>query len=136
VSPSALAIARKNAEANGVQIDFRQTSLLDGVSELFDLVVSNPPYIPETDRAALPPDVLQYEPAGALFAGLDGLDVIRALIPAAAEHLKPGGWLLMEIGNGQGKAVEELIARDGRFEPATTDKDYNNRQRIVSARKK
>jgi len=64
------------------------------------------------------------------------LDVIRLLIPAAAEHLKPGGWLLMEIGNGQGDAVEALIARDGRFELATTDRDYNDRQRIVSAKKK
>jgi release factor glutamine methyltransferase len=136
VSSAALSIARKNAEANGVQIDFRATSLLDGVNEQFDLVISNPPYIPEADRPTLPPDVVRYEPAGALFAGPDGLDVIRLLIPAAAEHLKPGGWLLMEIGNGQGDAVEALIAQDGRFEPATTDKDYNDRQRIVSAKKK
>jgi release factor glutamine methyltransferase len=136
VSPTALDMAKKNAEANQVRVDFRQTSLLDGIAELFDLVVSNPPYIPETDRATLPSDVVRYEPAGALFGGQDGLDVIRQLIPAAADRLKPGGWLLMEIGNGQGKAVLELLESDGRFEEAAIALDYNERERIASARKK
>ena len=67
--------------------------------ERFDLIVSNPPYVPEGDRATLQPEVRDYEPAEALFAGPDGLDVIRRLIPAAAQRLKPGGYLVFEIGS-------------------------------------
>lgn len=135
-SAEALAVARKNAEAHGAAIGFRQTSLLDGVAEKFDLVVSNPPYIAESERGEMPPDVLRHEPAAALFAGPDGLDVIRPLIPAAAEHLKPGGWLVLEIGALQQAAVEGLIAQDGRYEAAITDLDYSGRPRVVTARRK
>jgi release factor glutamine methyltransferase len=76
----------------------------------FDLIVSNPPYVPEGDRATLQPEVRDYEPAEALFAGPDGLDVIRRLIPAAAKRLKPGGYLVFEIGVGQDRAVTGLIS--------------------------
>ena len=78
--------------------------------ERFDLIVSNPPYVPEGDRAALQPEVRDYEPAEALFAGPDGLDVIRRLIPAAAPRLTPGGYLIFEIGVGQDAAVAQLIS--------------------------
>ena len=78
--------------------------------ERFDLIVSNPPYVPEGDRATLQPEVRDYEPAEALFAGPDGLDVIRRLIPAAAQRLKPGGYLVFEIGAGQDRDVTELIS--------------------------
>ena len=76
----------------------------------FDLIVSNPPYVPEGDRAGLQPEVRDYEPAEALFAGPDGLDVIRRLIPAAAPRLTPGGYLIFEIGAGQDAAVAQLIS--------------------------
>jgi release factor glutamine methyltransferase len=134
-SEAALAVARDNAEAHGVseRADFRHVSFLEGVEGSFDLIVSNPPYVAERDRASLPTDVAQYEPAQALFAGEDGLDVIRALIARAAERLLPGGALLMEIGAGQAAAVRDLLAADGRYEPAAFHQDFRGIERVASA---
>jgi release factor glutamine methyltransferase len=115
VSPAALDVARDNAARHGLayHIDFRETSLLDGMTGPFDLIVSNPPYVPEIDRASLAPEVTEFEPAQALFAGADGLDVIRALIPAAALALGSDGALVMEIGAGQAEAVSAIVAASG-----------------------
>ena len=116
VSKAALLVARQNANRHGVEdrIVFALSDLLAGASlatsNLFDLIVSNPPYVPDADRATLQPEVRNYEPAEALFAGPDGLDVIRRLIPAAAGRLKTGGSLIFEIGVGQDAAVGELIS--------------------------
>ena len=76
----------------------------------FDLIVSNPPYVPVSDRPSLPPEVRDHEPQGALFAGADGLDVIRQLAVQAVPRLNPGGVLMFEIGFGQAEAVRELIS--------------------------
>ena len=81
--------------------------------EQFELIVSNPPYVPSADRVTLSVEVRDYEPALALFAGDDGLDVYRRLIPAAFGALTPGGYLMLEIGYGQSNAIAELIARAG-----------------------
>lgn len=116
VSPDALAIARGNAERNGMadRIRFLEGDLLRPVAgELFDFVVSNPPYVPERDRASLAVEVRDYEPAQALFAGEDGLAVYRRLIPAALAALAPGGYLVLEIGYGQSEAVRDLLLRAG-----------------------
>jgi release factor glutamine methyltransferase len=78
-----------------------------------DLIVSNPPYVPTRDAAALPPEVGQYEPPRALYAGQDGLDVIRRLLATAQQHLAPGGWLIVEFGFGQDAAVREIAQRCG-----------------------
>ncbi len=78
-----------------------------------DLIVTNPPYVPDRDRESLSPDVRDFEPALALFAGEDGMDVIRALLPPARAALKPGGVLVMEIGAGQSDAVTALVAEAG-----------------------
>jgi release factor glutamine methyltransferase len=114
VSSEALAIAAANAQLHGTaeRISFVPADLFaDGDrSRLFDLIVSNPPYVPDGDRASLQPEVLEHEPAEALFAGSDGLDVIRRLLPAAATRLKPGGYLIFEIGMGQDRAVRQLVA--------------------------
>jgi release factor glutamine methyltransferase len=113
-SPDALRVARRNADGQAADaIDWRLTDLLDGVEGPIDLVVSNPPYVRTGDRAALSPDVRDHEPADALFAGDDGLDVIRRLIPAAFARLRPGGALLMEVGAGQWPAVTALLERAG-----------------------
>ena len=115
ISPDALAVAEENAARYGLQyhIDFRQTSLLDGVDGPVDLIVSNPPYVPERDRDALMAEVRDFEPAGALFAGPDGLDVIRMLVPAAARALRPGGALVLEIGAGQDRDVAAIVTTAG-----------------------
>jgi release factor glutamine methyltransferase len=116
LSERSVEIARENAERNGVGERFRFEcgDLLELVTaERFQLVVSNPPYVPEGDRATLAVEVREYEPAMALFAGADGLDVYRRLIPQAHGVLVLGGFLLMEIGYGQAEAVRSLLAAAG-----------------------
>jgi release factor glutamine methyltransferase len=116
LSPAALEIAEENARRNGVaeRIRFLRGDLLEPVAaESFDLVVSNPPYVPETDRPSLSVEVREYEPALALFAGSDGLDIYRRLIPAAADVLSPEGHLLLEIGFGQADSVSGLLKDSG-----------------------
>jgi len=134
-SEPALKVARHNAETHGVaqRIVFRCVSLLEGLEGSFDLIVSNPPYIAERDRETLPLDVVRYEPTRALFAGEDGLEVIRLLIPEAAERLAPGAALLLEIGAEQAAAVQELFAADGRYETAEPHQDFRGIERVVSA---
>jgi release factor glutamine methyltransferase len=110
----ALEIGAANARLHGVadRIEFVCADLFadqDGTPP-FDLIVSNPPYVPERTRSSLQPEVLEHEPPAALFAGPDGLAVIRRLLPAAAMRLKPGGYLIFEIGLGQDAAVRQLVA--------------------------
>ena len=116
ISPAALAVAKENAASNGVadRICFFEGDLLEPVaSERFEIVVSNPPYVPESDRATLDVEVRDFEPAQALFAGEDGLQIYRRLIPAAFCALVPGGFLAIEIGYGQRDAIQELLQREG-----------------------
>ena len=112
VSESALDVARQNALRHGVadRIEFVPTSYLDGISGTFDLITANPPYVRDVDRRGLSADVLQ-EPHVALFGGATGLDHIEAVLSAAAQMLRPGGWLVMEFGFGQEDEVRELAAR-------------------------
>ena len=110
LSAAALEVARRNAQRHGVldRVTFLQSNLLaalDGAD--FDVVVSNPPYIAEGE--VLEPQVSDYEPHPALYAGPTGLEVYERLIPEARKVLKPGGWLLLEIGFGQQPAVEALL---------------------------
>ena len=112
VADAALDVARRNASRHRVadRITFTRADLLDGVDGPFDLIVANPPYVAERDRPTLQPEVLEHEPALALFAGDDGLDVIRRLLPQAAARLRPGGTLLFEFGFGQSDRVAQLIS--------------------------
>jgi release factor glutamine methyltransferase len=110
LSPAALEVARRNAQRHGVldRVTFLQSNLLGSVDGTdFDVVVSNPPYIAEGE--VLEPQVSNYEPHPALYAGPTGLEVYERLIPEARKVLKPGGWLLLEIGFGQQPAVEALL---------------------------
>lgn len=111
ISLAALEVARRNAARHGVadRIEFVEADLL-GNAGPFDLLVSNPPYVPEDERSAVPPEVREYEPSAALFGGPDGLDVIRRLVAAAPAALSAGGWLLFEIGAGQAGPVRSLIS--------------------------
>ena len=110
ISLDALGIAARNAVELGAKVYFVRADLaapFGGSS--FDVVVSNPPYVPESDRESLAAEVREWEPAMALFAGDQGLDVYRRLIPEAARVLRPGGLLAMEIGFGQAEAIGELL---------------------------
>lgn len=109
VSEAALEVARGNAVLNGVAVEFRMGDLLTGIEGGVDVVVSNPPYVPEGDREGMHRQVTEFEPAGALFAGVDGLDVYRRLVPQAWDVLRPGGMLAMEIGFGQEEGLRRLM---------------------------
>lgn len=133
-SPEALVIARDNALRLGAtRVDFRVGNLLADVMPPVDLVVSNPPYVPAHDRDGLQPEVVRFEPHGALFAGDDGLDVIRELIPAARHALIPGGALMMEIGSGQADHVAALLQAGG-FTGIERHRDLQGIERIIVAR--
>jgi release factor glutamine methyltransferase len=109
VSPDALALSQENAaklEISNAQ--FVQSDLFAAVDGEFDGIVANLPYVPETDRATMAREVL-HDPALALFSGADGLDLIRRFIPEAFSHLKPGGWLVLEIGHDQASQVAGFL---------------------------
>ena len=112
ISRDAIAIARQNAQRHDVddRIEFVETAFLDGIDDVFDLIVANPPYVKATDRTALAPAVL-HEPAGALFAGERGLDAISGVLDAAARTLASNGWLLMEFGFGQEEDIHSLVGQ-------------------------
>jgi len=115
LSATALEVATANAARHNLtrRIAFRTSDLLNALapSELvFDAIVSNPPYVPLADRETLHPQVRDFEPSSALFAGSDGLDIYRRLIPQARAALKPHGLLALEIGHGQRDAIAALLA--------------------------
>jgi release factor glutamine methyltransferase len=116
VSAAVLDVARGNAERLGFadRVRFLQGDLLDPVAgERFEIVVSNPPYVPTADRDSLSVEVREHEPALALFAGEDGLAVYGRLVPAAFAALEVGGFLVLEIGYGQSEAVGAMLADAG-----------------------
>jgi release factor glutamine methyltransferase len=138
VSDRAIEVARGNAARHGVEarIEFVRTDVLDPVGEPFDLIVSNPPYVPEVDRATLAPEVRDYEPAVALFAGRDGLAVIRRLIDRAPQRLRPGGVLIFELGFGQADAVTELISGQASLTMVDLRRDLRGIPRTAVARRR
>ena len=115
ISPDALAVARRNAARHGVadRIAFHHGDLLDGLPDPCDLIVSNPPYVPDAVIDTLTPEVRYHEPATALRGGPDGLDTVRRLAAAAADRLRPGGWLVMEVGAGQSGDAAVIAQRTG-----------------------
>ncbi len=140
VSEAALKIARRNAERHQVdgRIDFVYGDLLAGIpaDSSLDIVVSNPPYVSRSEWEQLAIEVRDHEPCQALVAGETGTEIIARLIPQAAERLRPGGWLLMEISPMIQTAVEELLAADGRFEAITVTKDAAALPRVAQARRR
>ena len=137
-SAEALALARENAERAGLadRVEFLEGDLLAAVPAqlTIDHVASNPPYVAETERDRLDPEVRDWEPAAALFAGPDGLDVIRRLAEQAAHRLTPGGWLTVEIGWDQGRTAPEVLARAG-LADVVVRKDYSQNDRVVSGKR-
>ena len=131
ISPAALAVAQKNARGLGAAVDFAAGDLGSPFADAsFDLIVSNPPYVAESDRATLAPEVRDREPARALFGGEDGLAVYLRLIPTAARLLRPGGWLIMELGAA--RAVCEML---NAWRDVEVRNDLAGVPRVVIARK-
>lgn len=115
ISPAVIDIARGNAERLGLaaRCRFVVCDIASGVTGLFDLIVSNPPYIAHGDIAALETEVRDYDPALALDGGIDGLDAYRAIASQAIHLLAPGGRLIVELGAGQEPAVRDLFSKAG-----------------------
>ena len=142
ISEPALAVAQKNAETHAypAQIKFLSGDLFEPIKAMdpdgktrFDWIVCNPPYIKKTEWDTLSPDVRDYEPEIALFAGDDGLAVIRRLIAEAPEYLTPNGRLILEIGAAQADAIRTLIDAEPAYCTYQLIKDYAEKERIVLA---
>jgi release factor glutamine methyltransferase len=138
VSAEALEVARANAERHGVadRITFFHGDLLADAAGPWDVIVSNPPYVREDEFPALPRDVRDHEPRGALVSGPTGVEVVERLAAAAAAALVPGGWLVVEIGPAVAAAAEAALAACPALEPAPTLKDLAGLPRIVQARRR
>ena len=137
ISAAALEVARANAECNAVfsRIRFLQGDLLAPVApEQFEIVVSNPPYVPTTDRDTLAVEVRDHEPALALFAGADGLEIYRRLIPQAFACLVPAGFIALEIGYGQSASIAELLTASG-FQQIEFIPDLQSIPRVACAQR-
>jgi release factor glutamine methyltransferase len=140
VSETALAIALANARRHDVEkrIRFLQSDLFSAISEneqSFDLIVSNPPYVVHSDLAVLQPEVRDWEPREALDGGKDGLGFYRRLVKESLAYLRPGGWLVMELGAGQGPAVTRLIQAQSNFQESFRVQDYAGLERVIAARR-
>jgi release factor glutamine methyltransferase len=132
LSSLALEVARGNAAKHGVtdRVRFVLTDMLDGVSDSFDMIVSNPPYVQSGDREGLVPEVRDHEPALALFGGTDGLDAIRAVVARTPACLSPGGRLILEFGYAQDERVCE-IARNAGLTVLRVREDLQGIPRVV-----
>ncbi|MGI6452821.1 MAG: peptide chain release factor N(5)-glutamine methyltransferase [Syntrophomonadaceae bacterium] len=136
-SIDALDIARKNATRHSVEIEFLQGDLLEPVKagKPFDMITANLPYISPEEFERLEPSVAKYEPVSALLAPGDGLDLYRRLLPQAIKLLKPGGYLLMEIGYEQGAAALQMFDSRREFVRVYMEQDLAGRDRLIIAQK-
>lgn len=138
ISAAALALAQKNAAALGLKerIDFRQGNLFEPVDGLFDLIVSNPPYIALMEYEELPVSVKAFEPREALLSGESGLEFYEKLIHSAPAYLKKNGWLLLEIGAKQEKGIRIILKASGFYKSIKMLRDYAGLPRVIKARRK
>ena len=136
ISSEALTVARRNAARHSVadRIEFHHGDLYAALAEpdRFDAVVCNPPYVAEADAGALPKNVRDYEPHMALFAGPDGLAIIRRVVAGAADRLSPGGHLLLEVAYDQAATVRALFA-ESQWGRVISHRDLGGHERVVHA---
>ena len=140
ISSAALKIAQRNSRAHGCagQVHFIRGDSLTAFrqKEVFDLIVSNPPYICSAAIAGLAPEIREHEPIKALDGGPDGLSFYRRWIPQMPVLLKRNGWAVLEMGAGQSAAISKLFQDTGTFADVQTVRDYAGHERIIRARKK
>ena len=137
ISDRAVRLAKKNAAALRVHGEFLQGDLFAPVGEKqFDMIVSNPPYIRTNMIAMLQDEIKEHEPREALDGGRDGLNYYRRILSEAPRHLVRGGFLLMEIGHDQGKALRKMVGDSGEFMPAEVLQDLPGRDRVVRCQRK
>ena len=133
ISEGALEIASENAQLNGATVQFIHSNLFESIEGKFNLIVSNPPYIPTEDIKGLDKEVRDYEPALALDGGLDGLDFYRAIAKNAIDYLEDGGILIMDFGIGQASDIATLLQDN--FTEIEIKKDLSGIERIIKAKK-
>ncbi|MCB2225376.1 MAG: peptide chain release factor N(5)-glutamine methyltransferase [Desulfarculaceae bacterium] len=141
ISEQALTWARANAQNLGLQerVCFKDGDLWEAVATshgFFDLITANPPYVSEDEWSQLPPEVREHEPRLALLSGANGLDAVQSIIAGAGAHLRPLGWLLVELGAGQAAAAAELAMASGAFDEVTTAPDLSGIERVLICRRK
>ncbi len=140
LSAAALSVARDNARRHGVagRICFLRANLLTAFNPrgLLALLVANLPYVPRAQWPRLPREIKDYEPQEALLAGEDGLALIRPLAQQAHPYLQDGGWLALEVGEGQARPVLELLQETGAYDRVEAVPDYQGMQRVVRARRR
>jgi release factor glutamine methyltransferase len=143
ISREALLLARRNAEKAGVseRIVFVQGDLFSPFRFLegrgpFDLILSNPPYVVRSEMIGLAREVKDFEPAFALDGGEDGFVFHREIISQSPKYLRRGGWLLLEVGQGQARGVSEMMEGDGSFDTVGRIQDLSGIERVVKGRKK
>ena len=134
ISPAALEVAHANAARHQLEkhIKFHRADLLGNLTPRFDFIVSNPPYVGESEEDHVQLEVRKFEPRSAVFAGPSGTDVITRLIPAAREVLRPGGWLLLEVSGSIVERVRELLAA---WKDLNVVHDLQSIPRVIRARK-
>ena len=139
ISCQALSVAKQNRDRAGVseRLSYIQCDLLKCMrpKNHFHLIVSNPPYVSEEEYENLPTSIKSFEPQKALLAGKEGLDILKPLIHQAHNYLLPGGYLLLEIGAGQGDAVLAITRDLGVYREISIIKDYAGKNRVLSAQK-
>ena len=133
ISKQALIVAKENARSNEVAVEFERSNLFEKITDKFDVIVSNPPYIPTDDILGLMPEVADFEPREALDGSEDGLEFYRRIIRDSKEHLNENGWILFEIGCDQGAAVSEMLDYAG-FKEIRVIKDLARNDRVVIGR--
>ena len=131
ISSAALALAKENADRHALPVNCIETDLLEGVVGAYHLILANLPYVPECEKETLSQEVA-HDPATALFGGHDGLDLLRRFIPTIRGHLKPCGWLVLEIGSSQGSEVVSLAQSAG-LDPVLLQHDLSGNPRFVFA---
>ena len=138
ISRGALEVARRNAVIHGVadRMEFLHGDLFASASGTFDCIVSNPPYIPDEIYPLLPAGIREFEPRQALIAGPDGTAFHREIIRGGAHLLKAGGWIFLEIGEGQKELVEALFREEGIYDTIRFRRDYGGIDRVAAARRK
>lgn len=133
ISKTALLVAKENAKLHEVDAEWVRSDLSDNITETFDVIMANPPYIPTGEILSLMPEVRDFEPENALDGGADGLDFYRKIAGQVKDYLNPGGYVYMEIGYDQGEAVSELMRNAG-FTEVEVIKDLARNDRVVKGK--
>ena len=139
ISPAAVKLAQENIKANDLSssVSIMEGDLFEPVSDKqFNLIVSNPPYIPHSDINGLQPEVTRFEPLSALDGGDDGLDYYRRIIPESIKHLTPGGWLMLEHGIGQSGDIISIFKETDAFTDIASINDLAGIDRVVKGKRK